>query len=260
MPDKGCIVVKIGGSTLGEGDSTIDDVVQLWQSGMRLVVVHGGGKTISDWVAKQGVRTNFVRGLRVTDAATLEVAIAVLTGLVNSNLVAELTRAGAPAVGISGVSDGMFGAEYEDVELGFVGRILKTNAGPVQSVVDSGRIPVVGPAALHLNATGLDDQILNINADSAAGHLAAALKAERLVFQTDVEGVLDHRRRIIPQMTGRQAVDLINSGVAGGGMIPKIEACLTALEGTRSTHIIDGRVAGALVRCAEGEAIGTRIV
>lgn len=260
MAAQDCIVVKIGGSTLGEGDSTIDDVVELWRRGMRPVVVHGGGKTISEWVAKQGVRSQFVRGLRVTDAATLDVAVAVLTGLVNSNLVAEITRAGAPGVSISGVSDGMFSAVVQDPELGFVGKVVKTNAGPVQAIVESGRVPVVGPAALNLDATSLEDQILNINADTAAGHLASALKANSLVFQTDVEGVLDMRGRIIPQMTRRQAVDLINSGVAGGGMIPKLEACIESLEGAKSAHIIDGRVAGALVRCVEGEAIGTRIV
>ena len=260
MPNSDSIVVKIGGSTLGEGDSTIDDVVELWKRGLRPVVVHGGGKTISDWVAKQGVRSNFVRGLRVTDAATLEVAVAVLTGLVNSNLVAEITRAGAPAVSVSGVSDGMFSAVIQDPELGYVGRVVKTNAGPVNSIVDSGRVPVVGPAALNLEATSLEDQILNINADTAAGHLARALEANSLVFQTDVEGVLDMRGRVIPQMTKRQAVDLINSGVAGGGMIPKLEACIESLEGTKSAHIIDGRVAGALVRCAEGQPVGTRIV
>ncbi len=260
MAAQDCIVVKIGGSTLGEGDSTIDDVVELWRRGMRPVVVHGGGKTISEWVAKQGVRSQFVRGLRVTDAATLDVAVAVLTGLVNSNLVAEITRAGAPGVSVSGVSDGMFSAVVQDPELGFVGKVVKTNAGPVQSIVDSGRVPVVGPAALNLDASSLEDQILNINADTAAGHLASALKASSLVFQTDVEGVLDMRGRIIPQMTRRQAVDLINSGVAGGGMIPKLEACIESLEGTKAAHIIDGRVAGALVRCADGEPIGTRIV
>ena len=260
MSDQSCIVVKIGGSTLGEGDSTIDDVVELWSRGMRPVVVHGGGKTISEWVSRQGVRSQFVRGLRVTDSATLEVAVAVLTGLVNSNLVAEITRAGGPAVSVSGVSEGMFSAVVQDPELGYVGRIESTNPSPAQVIVDSGRIPVVGPAALNLEATSLEDQILNINADTAAGHLARALKAESMVFQTDVEGVLDMRGRVIPQMTKRQCVDLINSGVAGGGMIPKLEACIESLGGTKSAHIIDGRVRGALVKCAEGEPIGTRIV
>ncbi len=260
MPVQDCIVVKIGGSTLGEGDSTIDDVVELWRRGMRPVVVHGGGKTISEWVLRQGVRSQFVRGLRVTDSATLEVAVAVLTGLVNSNLVAEITRAGAPAISVSGVSDGMFSAVIQDPELGYVGRIEKTNPEPAQVIVDSGRIPVVGPAALNLETTSLEDQILNINADTAAGHLARAMEANSLVFQTDVEGVLDMRGRVIPQMTKRQCVDLINSGVAGGGMIPKLEACIESLSGTKSAHIIDGRVKGALVRCAEGEPIGTRII
>ena len=259
MPEQDCIVVKIGGSTLGEKDSTIGDVVELWKRGLRPVVVHGGGKTISEWVAKQGVRSQFVRGLRVTDAATLEVAVAVLTGLVNSKLVAEITLTGGPAVSVSGVSDGMLSAVVQDTELGYVGRIKETNPAPVLVILDSGRIPVVGPAALNIEATSLSDQILNINADTAAGHLARALKANSLVFQTDVEGVLDMRGRIIPQMTKRQAIDLINSKVAAGGMIPKLEACIEALETTNSAHIIDGRIRGALVKCTEGEPIGTRI-
>ncbi len=260
MPASNCIVVKIGGSTLGEGDSTISDVVELWRRGMRPVIVHGGGKTISEWVARQGVRTQFVRGLRVTDAATLEVAVAVLTGLVNSNLVAEITRSGAPAVSLSGVSEGMFSAVVQDPELGYVGRVVETNAAPAQTIVDAGRVPVVGPAALNLEATSLTDQILNINADTAAGHLASALKARSLIFQTDVEGVLDMRRRVIPQMTRNQAQDLIASGIAGGGMIPKLEACIYSLTGTNSAHIIDGRTRGALIQCAEGQPIGTRII
>ncbi len=255
-----CIVIKIGGSTLGEGDSTIADVVKLWQAGKRPVIVHGGGKTVSEWAAKQGVRPRFVRGLRVTDRVTLDVAIAVLTGLVNANLVAEITRRGAPAVGVSGVSDGMFGAVIQDPEIGFVGKIIRTNDAPVLSLVDAGRIPVVGPAALNLKAESENDQILNINADTAAGHLARAMSASRLIFQTDVEGVLDMRGRIIPQMTRHQAKELIQSGIAAGGMIPKLEACVTALDIVRSAHIIDGRAAGMLIRCAYGENAGTRIV
>ncbi len=260
MDSTDCIVVKIGGSTLGEGDSTIADVVELWKNGQHPVVVHGGGKTISEWVAKQGVRPRFVRGLRVTDRATLDVAIAVLTGLVNSNLVAEITRAGAPAVSVSGVSAGLFRAVLDDPVLGYVGKVIETNAGPVSSTVDTGRIPVVSPAALNINGVSEEDHILNINADTAAGHLARALRARSLVFQTDVEGVFDMRGRVIPHMTRRQAIDLIDAGIAGGGMIPKIESCITALDAVGSAHIIDGRIAGELTRCVEGEAVGTRII
>lgn len=255
------VVVKVGGSTLGEGDSTVPDIIELWQQGARPVVVHGGGKVISDWVAKQGIQPEFVRGLRKTDRATLDVAIAVLAGLVNSEMVAEFCAAGANAVGLSGVSGGMLKAEVMDPAMGYVGKIVETDPAPITAVLDSGAIPVIAPTALHV-ASSPDgkDRILNINADTSAGHIARALHADRLVFQTDVEGVLDGTRRLIPRMTKRQAYDLIASGIAGGGMIPKIEACADALETVKSGHIIDGRIAGALLACCKGKDIGTRIV
>jgi acetylglutamate kinase len=254
------IVVKIGGSTLGEGDSTVPDIIELWNRGAKPVVVHGGGKVISDWVSKQGIQPVFIRGLRKTDRATLDVAIAVLAGLVNSELVAEFCSAGANAIGLSGVSGGMLKADVMDPEMGYVGKIIETNPAPVQAVLDAGAIPVIAPTALLADVpAGSHDRILNVNADTSAGHIAHALHADQLVFQTDVEGVLDATRRLIPRMTRRQAFDLIESGIAGGGMIPKIEACANALETVGSGHIIDGRKAGALLACCAGEAIGTRI-
>lgn len=254
------IVVKIGGSTLGEGDSTVPDIIDLWQRGARPVVIHGGGKVISDWVAKQGIQPEFIRGLRKTDRATLDVAIAVLAGLVNSELVAEFCAAGANAVGLSGVSGGMLKADVLDPEMGYVGKIIATDPAPVQTVIDSGAIPVIAPTALLADVPdGSHDRILNVNADTSAGHIAHALHASQLIFQTDVEGVLDASRRLIPRMTKRQAFDLIESGIAGGGMIPKIEACANALETVGSGHIIDGRKSGALLACCEGQDVGTRI-
>jgi len=255
------IVIKIGGSTLGEGDSTVPDIVGLWKQGAKPVVVHGGGKVISDWVAKQGIQPEFVRGLRRTDEATLDVAVAVLAGLVNSQIVAEFQAAGANAVGISGVSGGLLEAEVLDPELGYVGKIVKANSAPIDAVLNSGAIPVIAPTALHLYPSESGhDRILNVNADTSAGHIAKAVKADRLVFQTDVEGVLDARKRLIPRMTSQQALDLIAGGIAAGGMIPKIEACVDAVTVAGSGHIIDGRLAGALLACARGEDIGTRII
>ena len=258
--NRGVIVVKVGGSTLGEGDSTTPDIVELWRSGLHPVVVHGGGKVISDWVRKQGIQPMFVRGLRKTDRPTLEVAVAVLCGLVNTEIIAEIIACGGNAVGISGVSGGLFRADLLDPELGLVGSIKAVDTSYVQQAVDAGLIPVISPCALNLNPNGAEDAVLNINADTAAGHLARALQCERLVFQTDVEGVLDATRRLIPRMTRRQARDLIGSGVASGGMIPKIEACADALETVGSGHIIDGRIAGALLRCIGGQDVGTRII
>lgn len=255
------VVVKIGGSTLGEGDSTVPDIVDLHKRGARVVVVHGGGKVISEWVSRQGIMPEFVRGLRRTDKETLDVAVAVLAGLVNSQIVAEFQAMGAKAIGISGVSAGLLQAELMDPELGYVGRIVKCDPSPLESIISSGAIPVVAPTAMHLHPSpDGDDRLLNVNADTSAGHVARALHADQLVFQTDVEGVLDERRRLIPRMTRRQAYDLIESGIAAGGMIPKIEACAEALESVSSGHIIDGRESGALVRCVEGEEVGTRIV
>ncbi len=262
------IVIKIGGSTLGEGDSTVPDIVDLWNRGARPVVVHGGGKVISQWVAMQGIQPEFVRGLRKTDRSTLDVAVAVLAGLVNSELVAEFAAHDATAVGLSGVSGGMLKANVKDEELGYVGEVVETDTTTVDSLLNSGAIPVIAPIALLAASPEAPDdaeeatpstRILNINADTSAGHIARALGADRLVFQTDVAGVLDATRRLIPRMTKRQAYDLIAGGIAAGGMIPKIEACADALETVGSGHIIDGREAGALLRCCAGEDIGTRI-
>jgi acetylglutamate kinase len=254
------IDIKIGGSTLGEGDSTVPDIIDLWQRGALPVVVHGGGKVISQWVAKQGIQPVFVRGLRKTDSETLDVAIAVLAGLVNSELVAEFCTMGANAIGLSGVSGGMLKAEVMDPELGYVGKVIDADPTAIQTILNAGAIPVIAPTALLADATPDNpNRILNVNADTSAGHIARSLSADRLVFQTDVPGVLDATRRLIPRMTKRQAYDLIESGIAGGGMIPKIEACADALETVRSGHIIDGRQAGALLACCAGEDVGTRI-
>ena len=254
------IVIKIGGSTLGQGDSTVPDVIELWKRGAKPIVVHGGGKVISQWLAKQGITPVFVRGLRRTDRDTLDVAIAVLAGLVNSELVAEFCSRGANAIGLSGVSGGMLKAEVMDDAMGYVGRIVETDPTPLNAVLSSGAIPVIAPTALLADADEFAvNRILNINADTSAGHIARAINADRLIFQTDVSGVLDATRRLIPRMTKRQAYDLIAGGIVAGGMIPKIEACADALDTVDSGHIIDGRIAGALLACCAGEDVGTRI-
>ncbi|MBU80013.1 MAG: acetylglutamate kinase [Chloroflexi bacterium] len=255
------VVVKVGGSTLGKGDSTMPDLITLRDQGLKPVVVHGGGKVISDWVRLQGIQPEFVRGLRKTDKPTLDVAVAVLCGLVNAQLVAEISAAGGKAVGLAGIDGGMLKAEVLDPGLGMVGKIVRTDVTTIVAVLETGAIPVIAPAALNIAPEQEDgsDRILNINADTSAGHLAAALGAALLVFQTDVSGVLDLTRRLIPRMTRRQAMDLIDSGIANGGMIPKIEACALAVEKVRAGYIIDGRIAGALLECVAGNEIGTRI-
>ena len=257
---RGTIVVKIGGSTLGSTDSSLQDVVTLHEQGLRPVVVHGGGKLISEWMERQGVRPRFVRGLRVTDPRSLEIVVGVLTGLVNKSLVASILTLGGRAMGISGVDGGLLVARVVDPELGRVGAVVEVNLEPVQAVLDAGCIPVIAPVAVHV-ADGSDDfgSMLNVNADTAAGAIAAALRAERLVFLTDVEGVLDTSHRLIPRLTGRQARGMVRSNIVGGGMVPKLEACLTALGKVESAHILDGRKPGSLLANLAGGTAGTRV-
>lgn len=256
----GTIVVKIGGSTLGSHDTTLHDLVTLQRQGINSVVVHGGGKIISDWMAKQGVMPRFVRGLRVTDAPSLDIVVAVLTGLINKNLVASIVELGARSMGISGADDGMLRANIRDPELGLVGDVVDVNTDPIKAVLESGCIPIIAPVGVKIGEDGATTPtLLNINADTAAGEIAAALGASRLVFLTDVQGVLDTTRRLIPRLTERQARGLISSNVAAGGMIPKLEACLTALHSGGVSHIIDGREPSALIDVVSGATLGTRI-
>ena len=256
----GTIVVKIGGSTLGSHDTTLHDLIELQRQGVNSVVVHGGGKIISDWMAKQGVMPRFVRGLRVTDGPSIDIVVAVLTGLINKNLVASMVELGARSIGLSGADDGMLRANVRDPELGLVGDITDVNTDPIKAVLDSGCIPVIAPVGVKPVEDGESSPtLLNINADTAAGEIAAALNASRLVFLTDVQGVLDTTRRLIPRLTERQARGLISSNVAAGGMIPKLEACLTALHSGGVSHIIDGREPSALIDVVSGATLGTRI-
>lgn len=255
----GTIVVKIGGSTLGSQDTTLEDLAKLQREGVNPVVVHGGGKVISEWMEKQGVRPRFVRGLRVTDESSLDIVIAVLTGLINKSLVASLVRLGARAMGISGADNGMLQAEVKEPELGLVGKVVKVNPDPVKAILDSGCIPVIAPVAIRVPADDTGPGMLNINGDTAAGEIASALGANRIVFLTDVEGVLDTSRRLIPRLTERQAKGLIHSKVAAGGMVPKLEACLTALQSGGMAQIVDGRRPLALLETLSGKKLGTRI-
>ncbi len=256
----GTIVVKIGGSTLGSDDTTPEDLVELQNRGVRTVVVHGGGKVVTEWMAKQGVRPRFVRGLRVTDQSGLDIVVAVLTGLVNKNLVVSLGALGARTIGISGADDSMLQAVVKDPELGLVGSVVSVNPQPIEAVLNAGCIPVIAPVAVQqVDGHRPGSSMLNVNADTAAGEIAAAIHAERLIFLTDVAGVLDSSRRLIPRLTERQARSLMRSNIIDGGMVPKLEACLTALKGNCATHIVDGRKPGALMDALFGQASGTRI-
>jgi len=254
------MVIKIGGSTLGSHDTTLDDLVSLQKKGVTLVVVHGGGNKITEWLMKMGVSTNFIRGMRVTDTATLEVVIAVLAGLVNKELVAAIISKGGKAIGLSGVDGGLIQAKIENPELGYVGRVVKVNPEPIKAVLNAGYIPVIAPGGFRVaGGNGDREMLLNINGDVVASEVAGALGAERLIFLTDVPGVRDAKGKFLPRLSAADARGMIASGVIAGGMIPKVEACLNALSRVPSTQIVDGRTAGALLSAIEKENIGTRI-
>ena len=255
------IVVKLGGATLGSHDTTIEDIVKLQKQGESLVLVHGGGKLITEWLAKQGTSTQFVHGERVTDKATLEVVISVLAGLVNKEIVAAINSLGGQAMGISGVDGALIQGKIRDIKLGYIGTVVKVNITPLTVLLQSGYIPVVAPVSFHAfdkPETALP--ILNINGDIVAGEIAAAIGAERLIFLTDVVGICDRSGRLLPRLSPDEAEALVASGVASEGMIPKIKACLIALSNTPATRIIDGRQPHALLREIEGGGGGTTII
>ena len=257
LEQHGTIVVKVGGSTLGSLDTTLEDLVAIQREGSQVVVVHGGGKTITEWMERQGVRPKFVRGLRVTDSSSLDIVVAVLTGLINKSIVASIQEAGGRAVGLSGVDGAMLRAEVLEPELGLVGGALEVDTEPMRALIEEGFLPVIAPVAVNRTPEPQQRPFLNVNADTAAGEIAAALEADRLVFMTDVEGVMDSSRRTIPRLTQRQARGLIRSNVLAGGMLPKIGACLKALDEVRSAHIVDGRRPHALRDALSCVPLGT---
>ena len=251
-------MIKIGGSTLGSHDTTLTDLVELQSKGDQFVVVHGGGKTISEWMEKQGVRPKFVNGLRVTDSQSLDIVIAVLTGLINKSLVASINNIGGKAIGISGADGKIVDAEIAVPDLGFVWNIKSINTEPIEAILAAGYMPVIAPVGVY-SSLGDENMLLNINADTVAGYISSSIHSDRMVFLTDVEGVLDSSKRLISRMTRKQADSLVASHVIDGGMIPKMEACIEALSGGAISQIIDGRVPGALKDVLLGHNCGTRI-
>ncbi|MFC2043587.1 acetylglutamate kinase [Chloroflexota bacterium] len=254
-------VVKIGGATFGSHDNTIDDLVELQRRGELVVVVHGGGKLITDWLKKQGITSQFVGGERVTDRATLEVVVSVLAGLVNKEIVGAINVQGGRAVGISGVDGALIEGRAQDKEMGYVGVAVKLNTILLDTLLESGFIPVIAPLGLNSVDRPTDaPTALNFNADIAAGEIAAVVSAERLIFLTDVPGIYDRSGELLPRLSSAEAEALIVFGVASGGMLPKIKACLIALSNTSTTCIIDGRQPHALLKEIEGQGSGTTII
>lgn len=243
------VVVKFGGNAMESPELTHQfaaDVVLMHQVGMKPVVVHGGGPQINRYLARLGVVSEFVDGQRVTDAETLEIAQMVLIGKVNSDIVSALNVHGPSAVGLSGQDAGLIQAEARSPELGFVGDVIGVDPNIVVRLLAMDLIPVISTIG-----SDPDGQAYNINADAVAGAVAAALEAEKLLFLTDVAGLLsdvDDPTSLLPRVPAQVARDMIMSGVISGGMIPKIEGCLRAIDnGVPQVHLVDGRVPHALL-------------
>lgn len=251
-------VVKIGGSTLGAEDTTLEDVVALQQAGERPIIVHGGGAMISDWLDRLGVESEFVDGLRATNEQALDVVLGVLRGVVNVRLVARIEALGGRAVGLCGVDGSAIRAERYDDRLGFVGRVTAVDASLLLQLAASGVIPVVAPIGIEPSAQP-SAQPLNINADTVAGEVARSVGAARLIFLTDVDGLMDGQGTLLPSIDPAEAARLRDEGTLAGGMIPKTDACFRASEAGVTSHISNGRLAGTVRRLAAGEPLGTRI-
>ncbi|MDD5338497.1 MAG: acetylglutamate kinase [Dehalococcoidales bacterium] len=245
---KDITVIKIGGSTFNSGDTTIQDVVELQKKKHAIVVVHGGGNTATEWLKQYGIQTKFVRGERATDIRSLAVVTAVLAGLVNKELSAAINLYGGSAVGISGVDGAMIESKMKDKELGYVGSVEQVNVKVLETLLKDGFIPVVSPISLYsLERMGEEPGIINVNGDPIAGEIAAALKAKRLIYLTDTDGIWDKNGATLSYISQVEVAPLITSGVIEGGMIPKVEACIKALKEGTLARIIDGRKPHALM-------------
>jgi acetylglutamate kinase len=254
------VVIKYGGHAMENDelkDSFAQDVALLRCVGMRPVIVHGGGPVIDAAVKAAGITPRFVRGMRVTDEATMAIVEQVLVGRINQEIVALLNRHGAPAVGLSGKAGELVVARKRksDVDLGLVGDVVGVNPRVIQANQEF--IPVVAPTAADR-----DGQTFNINADVVAGEIAEALRAEKLILLTDVEGVKGRDGRLVEELTADDARELIADGTIAAGMIPKIECCIAALAGgVRQAHVIDGRVRHALLlEVLTNRGVGTEVV
>jgi acetylglutamate kinase len=266
------IVIKYGGSTMEEEGmkrSFALDVVLLKYIGLNPVVVHGGGPQIGEMLTKMGKKSHFVEGMRVTDEETMDVVEMVLVGKLNKEIVTLINQQGGKAVGLSGKDGHLITAKKlkltkrrgkgempEIIDIGMVGEVKAINPGVIEALEKENFIPVIAPVGV-----GDGGETYNINADLVAGKIAAALKAEKLILLTDVEGVMDERHRLMAALDHRRAKRLITRKVISSGMIPKVNCCLNALEeGVAKTHIIDGRVEHAiLLEIFTDVGIGTQI-
>lgn len=257
------IVVKYGGNAMINEElkqQVMEDLVLLHLVGVKVVLVHGGGPEITDMLKKIGKETEFVDGLRVTDSETAEIVQMVLAGKINKSLVNLLGTKGGKAMGISGIDAHIIEAEVKDKRLGFVGNITKVNVEPIIHLLEDDYIPVVSTVAC-------DDfgNVYNVNADTAAAYIAGALNAERLISMTDIAGILkdkDDPSSLIPYIDINEAKELFSNGTISGGMIPKVECCLEAInKGVKKVVIMDGRVPHSLlIETLTDEGAGTMVV
>ena len=258
------IVIKYGGNAMIDEElkrAVMDDIVLMRYVGINPILVHGGGPEVSDAMRRMGKEPEFINGLRVTDAETMEIVEMVLAGKTNKSIVAHLNKEGGQAVGLSGKDASLLVAvkETEHGDIGYVGRISAVNPGIIHTLVQGGYIPVISSVAV-----GADGASYNLNADTAAAALAVALGATKLILLTDVEGLyrdFSDKSSLISEMSTADATQLITTGAVDKGMIPKLEACVDAVEdGVPRAHIIDGRRAHALlIEVFTDSGIGTMI-
>ena len=256
------VVVKYGGNAMINQtlkEQVMQDIVLLWLTGVKVVLVHGGGPEISDMMTKLGKEPKFINGLRVTDKESVDIVQMVLAGKINKSLVNYIERTGGKAMGISGMDGRLIEAKMKDENLGYVGTITKVNIETVTDLLEKGYIPVV-------STVGCDKEgnVYNINADTAAAFIAGALNAKRLIMMTDIAGILkdkDDPSTLIPEITVKQAKSLFDSGVISGGMIPKVDCCIEAIDkGVKKVIIMDGRVPHSiLMELFTDEGAGTMV-
>jgi acetylglutamate kinase len=253
------VLIKLGGTLLdspAQRDALAAQLVAAQARGAELAIVHGGGKQMTRFLAERGIESRFVNGLRVTTPETVDAVLKVFTGSVNHELVASLNRAGALAVGLSGIDGLLVEAEQMDPALGAVGRVTKSNAALLELLASNGYLPVVACVA-----GDREGRIYNVNADQMAVACAAAFGAGQLIFLTDVEGVMDGAKQVRASLTIAESRGLIESGVATGGMMAKLNAAMAALTaGVGEVRIAAGASEGIVERLLAGEAAGTRMV
>ena len=256
------VVIKYGGNAMVNEQlkqQVMEDITLLWLIGVKVVLVHGGGPEINETMSRLGKQAKFVDGLRVTDKETVDIVQMVLAGKINKTLVNLIQMKGGHAVGLSGIDGGIIEATMKNQALGYVGQITKVRTQPITDLLEKNYIPVISTVA-----SDRQGNVYNINGDTAAAFIAGALGAERLIMMTDIAGILKDRNdpsTLIPRITVREARALYDSGIISGGMIPKMDCCIEALErGVNNVVIMDGRIPHSiLMELLTNEGAGTMV-